>query len=73
VKLNLFVAWSAYALALTSVLMIALTIVAVGYGFTGWAMVAAVAAVVALGAAFGMVAGTVRRDHRRHYDTPHLF
>ncbi|KLL95897.1 hypothetical protein ACLBYD_16975 [Rhodococcus sp. C26F] len=72
-KLNLFVAWSAYALALTSVLMIALTIVAVGYGFTGWAMVAAVAAVVALGAAFGMVAGTVRRDHRRHYDTPHLF
>jgi small-conductance mechanosensitive channel len=73
VKLNLFVAWSAYALALASVLMIALTIVAVGYGFTGWAMVAAVAAVVALGAAFGMVAGTVRRDHRRHYDTPHLF
>ncbi|WP_271037709.1 hypothetical protein [Rhodococcus rhodochrous] len=72
-KLNLFVAWSAYALALASVLMIALTIVAVGYGFTGWAMVAAVAAVVALGAAFGMVAGTVRRDHRRHYDTPHLF
>ncbi|MFV9427816.1 hypothetical protein ACNJ7K_04695 [Rhodococcus aetherivorans] len=72
-KLNLFVAWSAYALALTSVLMIALTIVAIGYGFTGWAMVAAVAAVVALGAAFGMVAGTVRRDHRRHYDTPHLF
>ncbi|BDB61953.1 MULTISPECIES: hypothetical protein [Rhodococcus] len=72
-KLNLFVAWSAYALALTSVLMIALTIVAVGYGFTGWAMVAAIAAVVALGAAFGMVAGTVRRDHRRHYDTPHLF
>jgi len=73
VKLNLFVAWSAYALALTSILMIALTIVAAGYGFSGWAMVAAVAAVVALGAAFGMMVGTVRRDHRRHYDTPHLF
>ncbi|MFX1759342.1 Uncharacterised protein [Rhodococcus gordoniae] len=72
-KLNLFVAWSAYALALASVLMIALTIVAAGYGFEGWAIVAALAAVVALGAAFGMVTGTVRRDHKRHYDTPHLF
>ncbi|MBS9375705.1 hypothetical protein [Rhodococcus sp. B50] len=72
-KLNLFVAWSAYALALASVLMIALTIVAAGYGFEGWAIIAAIAAVVALGAAFGMVAGTVRRDHKRHYDTPHLF
>jgi hypothetical protein len=73
VKLNLFVAWSAYALALASILMIALTIVAAGYGFSGWALVAALGAVVALGAAFGMMAGTVRRDHRRHYDTPHLF
>jgi len=73
VKLNLFVAWSAYALALTSVLMIALTIVAAGYGFSGWATITAIVAVVALGAAFGLVAGTVRRDHKRHFDTPHLF
>ncbi|WP_241386526.1 hypothetical protein [Rhodococcus sp. CH91] len=72
-KLNLFVAWSAYGLALTTILMIALTLVAAGYGFEGWAVVAAIAAVVALGAAFGLVSGTIRRDHRRHFDTPHLF
>jgi len=73
VKLNLFAAWTAYALALTSILMIALTIVAAGYGFSGWAMIAGIAAVVALGAAFGVMVGTIRRDHRRHIDTPHLF
>ncbi|MEU5842431.1 hypothetical protein [Rhodococcus sp. NPDC047139] len=72
-KLNLFVAWSTYGLALTSILMIALTLVAAGYGFSGWALITAIAAVVALGAAFGMMVGTVRRDHRRHIDTPHLF
>lgn len=72
-KLNLFVAWSAYGLALVSILMIALTIVAAGNGFSGWALIAGIGAVVALGAAFGMVAGTIRRDHKRHLDTPHLF
>ncbi|TCN54201.1 hypothetical protein EV641_105226 [Rhodococcus sp. SMB37] len=72
-KLNLFVAWSAFALALIGVITIAFTLVAAGSGHSGFALASGVAAAVAVMLAVGMVAGTVRRDHHRHIETPHLF
>ncbi|MGN5236095.1 MULTISPECIES: hypothetical protein [unclassified Rhodococcus (in: high G+C Gram-positive bacteria)] len=72
-KLNLFVAWSGYALALIAVITIAFTLVAAGSGHTAFALASGIAAAAALLLAFGMVAGTIRRDHHRHIETPHLF
>lgn len=57
-KLNLFVAWSAFALALIGVITIAFTLVAAGSGHSGFALASGVAAAVAVMLAVGMVAGT---------------
>ncbi|NLV79332.1 MAG: hypothetical protein GXY65_08325 [Rhodococcus sp.] len=72
-KLNLFVAWSGYALALVAVLTIALALVAAGTGYGGHALTSGIVAAVAVILGILMVAGASRRDHRHHMETPHLF
>lgn len=72
-KLNLFVAWMGYGLALLAIISLALFLVAAGSGHTGPAVVAGVGTVVAVGLAMAMIGGTIHHDHKAHEVTPKLF
>ncbi|NGP09119.1 hypothetical protein G6038_27325 [Rhodococcus sp. 14C212] len=72
-KLNLFVAWTGYMLALLSIVSLAAFLFAAGSGNGGWALVAGVVCVVAVATAIAMIGSTVHHDHRLHRETPHLF
>ncbi|MBD0323194.1 MAG: hypothetical protein ICV72_07395 [Aldersonia sp.] len=72
-SMNIFAGWAGYALALVAVVSLAGFLVAAGYGFMGWAIIAGSVCVVAIALAFAIVGGTVRHDHRMHHETPHMF
>jgi hypothetical protein len=72
-SLNIFAGWAGYVLALVAVVSAGSTLVAAGYGFTGWALLGALAFVGAVVLAIGIVGGTVRHDHKVHRETPHMF
>jgi hypothetical protein len=72
-NLNIFAGWAGYVLALVAVVSLGSFLVAAGYGFNGWAIVAALVCLGAVVLAVGIVGGTVRHDHRAHHETPHMF
>jgi hypothetical protein len=72
-SLNIFAGWAGYLLALVAVVSLAGFLVAAGYGFTGWAVIAGICFVGAALLGVAIVGGTVRHDHRLHQDTPHMF
>lgn len=69
-KLHLFTEWAGYALGLIALITLALAVVAAASGYAGWAVVAAVAFMIALALGLGLVGGTVRHDHRQRRHTP---
>lgn len=71
-KLNLFAGWAGYTLGLVAIVSLAGFLVAAGYGFEGWAIIALSTLVLAIVLGFAIVGGTVRHDHRLHQDTPHF-
>lgn len=72
-KLNTFVAWAGYTLALLAIASLALFLLAAGYGHAGPAIVAGIGTVVAAGLAMAMIGGTIHHDHKVHQVTPRLF
>ncbi|WP_068277535.1 hypothetical protein [Aldersonia kunmingensis] len=72
-SLNIFAGWAGYVLALIAVVSAGSFLVAAGYGFTGWALIAALIFVGAVALAVGIVGGTVHHDHKLHRETPHMF
>lgn len=70
--LDRFAVWTGYFLALASVVIAGLGLVALASGYQAWGLAAGVALLVAAGVGVTVVRGTARHDRKLHRETPHL-